>query len=77
MDLNKTTKTLCGILFIAAFFALYSWASNKDYEGVVLYNMPQEVYEHIYLKLGNGCSDQDIVDEYMSNKKHYEALCIP
>lgn len=77
MDLNKTAKTLCGILIIAAFFALYFWASSKDYQGVVLYNMPQEAYEQIYLELGDGCSDQDIVDEYMSNKKHYDSLCIP
>lgn len=74
MDLNKTAKTLCGILLIAAFFALYSWASSKDYEGVVLYNMPQEAYEQIYLELGDGCLDKDIVEIYMKNKKYYDSL---
>lgn len=40
----------------------------------IVYAMPQEAYEAIYLKLGNGCTDRQIADEYMANKQYYDAL---
>lgn len=77
MDLNRTTKALCAILGLCAFFAVFCWASQKDYEETVIYSMPQEAYEQIYIELGHGCADEEIIEKYMSNKKHYDSLCFP
>lgn len=77
MDLNKTTRTLCAILGICAFLAVFCWASKKDYEETILYSMPQAAYEQIYVELGSGCKDKEIVEKYMSNKKYYDSLCLP
>lgn len=77
MDLNKTTKRLCGVISITAFFALFAWASNEDYKETVLTSMPQGVYEQIYAELGHGCTDRQIIGKYMSNQKYYDSLCTP
>lgn len=74
MDLNKTTKKLCIVIAVAAFFALMAWASTEDYKETVLYNMPQEAYEQIYLELGHGCTDRQVIDKYISNKEYYDSL---
>lgn len=74
MDLNKTTRTLCAILGICAFLAVFCWASQKDYEETILYSMPQAAYEQIYIELGNGCADKEIVKRYLSNKTYYDGL---
>ena len=49
-------------------------AGSADYTEQVVYTMPQEAYETIYLKLGDGCSDKQIANEYMSNKEYYDSL---
>lgn len=75
MNMNKLTKQC--IAFAAgtiAFFALMGVAGTSDYTEQVLYTMPQEAYEQIYLELGDGCNDSEIVSKYMSNKGYYDSL---
>lgn len=73
-DLNNITKGLCFLLAVTAFFAILGIAGRCDYEEQVIYTMPQEAYETIYLKLGDGCSNKQIINEYMNNKKFYDSL---
>ncbi|MDO4163982.1 MAG: hypothetical protein Q4D56_06305 [Bacteroides sp.] len=74
-DINKISRTVTVFaLGFIAFFALLGWAGSMEYTEQVLYTMPQEAYEAIYLKLGDGCSDRAIVKEYMDHKKYYDSL---
>ena len=73
--MNKITKQVTMLVagFIA-FFILLGIAGKMDYAEQNVYNMPQEAYEAIYLKLGDGCSDCQIANEYMANKQYYDSL---
>lgn len=75
MNMNRLTKQC--LVFAAGmitFFVLMGIAGTSDYTEQVLYTMPQEAYEQIYLELGDGCSDREIVSKYMSNKDYYDSL---
>lgn len=74
MELNRTTKRTCGILAIIAFFILFAWASNEEYKDVVISSMSNAAYEYIHEELGDGCSTQEIVERYKSNKTFYDSL---
>lgn len=72
MNLNKTTRTICGILSIAAFFALLGVAGTYDKVEQVKYNMPDAIYYRIKSELGSRCTDKAITDTYLLNKKYYD-----
>lgn len=75
MNMNRLTKQCIAFTAaIIAFIALMGIAGTVDYTEQVLYTMPQEAYEQIYLELGDGCSDRQIVTKYMSNKDYYDSL---
>lgn len=67
----KTTKIIFAVL---AVFAAFAFAGTTDYTEQVLYTMPQDAYEQIVLHLGDGCTDREIVYEYMNNKGYYDSL---
>lgn len=73
--MNRLTKQV--IIFASgfiAFFAIIGIVGNMDYTEQVIYTMPQKVYEEIYLKLGNECTDSQISNEYLSNKSYYDSI---
>ena len=75
MNFNRVTKQI--VVFVAGFImflCLLGIAGSTDRTEQIVYAMPQEAYEAIYLKLGNGCTDRQIADEYMANKQYYDAL---
>lgn len=75
MNLNRLTKQVT--VFVIGFFAFFCFlgiAGSSDYNEQIVYTMPQEAYEAIYLKLGDGCSNKQIAEEYMSNKLYYDSL---
>lgn len=75
MNFNRLTKQI--IAFIAGFIAfllLIGVAGNFDRTEQIVYNMPQEAYEEVYLKLGSGCTDSQIAKEYLSNKSYYDSI---
>lgn len=75
MYINRLSKQVT--VFIAgfiAFFFLLGYAGTQELTEQIVYTMPQEVYDTICLKLGDKCSDKQIADEYMSNKKYYDSL---
>lgn len=75
MNFNRTTKQIA--LFVTGFILfifLMGIGGSADYAEQVVYTMPQEAYEAIYLKLGDGCSNREIANEYMSNKQYYDSL---
>lgn len=75
MNMNRLTKQVIAfVVGIIAFFTLMGIAGTIDYTEEILSTMPQEAYEQIYLELGDGCSDLQIVDKYMSDKKYYDSL---
>lgn len=73
--MNKNTiKSILTAVGIIAFLIVFAWASNEDYKETVIYSMPNEAYMEIYNKLGHGCTDSQIIDEYMENKKYYDSF---
>lgn len=73
MNLNIISyKTACIAIATAAFFCLLGWAGHQDYVEHVYYNMPDQVYEAITLKLGDGASNSEVVREYMDNKQYWD-----
>lgn len=73
--MNQLTKQV--VIFTIGFFALFCLlgiVGSADYSEQVVYTMPQEAYEAIFLKLGSDCSDRQIAKEYMSNKEFYDSL---
>ncbi|EGN00214.1 hypothetical protein HMPREF1017_00740 [Bacteroides ovatus 3_8_47FAA] len=72
--MNRFTKQSLIIAGIIIFFFLIGIAGSSEYTEQVVYTMPQEAYETIYLKLGDDCSDKQIATEYMNNRKYYDSL---
>ena len=74
MNFNRVTKQI--VVFVAGFIMFFCLLGigTTDRTEQIVYAMPQEAYEAIYLKLGNGCTDRQIADEYMANKQYYDAL---
>lgn len=75
MNINRLTKQV--VAFIAGFITflcLLGLAGSAERVEQIVYTMPQEAYEAVYLKLGDGCSQREIADEYMSDKQYYDAL---
>ena len=72
MDMNTISQnTILGLLLAGTVVA-----AREDYNMDVLDTIPDEVYDEIVSNLGEGCSDGDIVDEYMENKEHYDSLYV-
>lgn len=57
---------LAMIVFIAICFA-GSWEYSLSIEERIK-SIPDSVYEHIYLKLGNTCTDAEILNYYDTHK---------
>ena len=70
--MNKLTKYT---LLVVALLLLLGIAGRCDYNESVIYNMPDNVYQVLKTELGNP-SDSRLVDEYMSNRKHWDSLAI-
>lgn len=69
-QLNRIVSALA----LVAFLILFAWASTADYRETVIRSMPNETYHAIYTKLGHGCTDSEIVEEYNNNRSHYDSL---
>ncbi len=74
MNLNQTTRTLCSIIGVCAMICILGVAGNSDRVEQVKYNMPDEAYHYIISSLGGNCSDSDITETYLSNKKYYDSI---
>lgn len=73
--MNRLTKqTLVFIGGMILFLFVIGKAGRLERIEQIVYTMPQEAYEQIYLKLGNGCTDYEIAEEYLSNKKYYDSI---
>lgn len=72
--MNKLSeKLIIGILFLSLFVA-YGIAGTEDYNQMVIDSMPDEAYYEITQKLGQGCSNSDIVREYKTNREYYDSF---
>lgn len=67
-------QVLAFTLGCIAFFFLVGLVGRQDYAEQVVYTMPQEAYEQIVLKLGDGASKVEIANEYQDNKEYYDSL---
>lgn len=73
--MNKLTKqTLVFVSGMILFLFAIGIAGRLERTEQIVYTMPQEAYEQIYLKLGNGCTDYEIAKEYLSNKEYYDNI---
>ena len=74
MSMNKLSERLIiGILFLLLFIA-YGIAGAEDYNQEVIDSMPDEAYYEIVQKLGQECSNSDIVREYKTNREYYDSF---
>lgn len=75
MSINRLTKqTLAFVTGFILLFLVLGIAGSADRTEQIVYTMPQEAYEEIYLKLGNECTDSQIAKEYISNKRYYDSI---
>ncbi|WP_455668241.1 hypothetical protein [Phocaeicola sp.] len=73
--MNRLSKQVSAfVLGFIAFFFLIGLAGRQEYAEQVVYTMPQEAYEQIVVKLGDGASKCDIADEYQNNKAFYDKI---
>lgn len=75
MNVNRFSKqVIVFIVGIVGFFFVLGMAGKSEYNETVIYNMPETAYRIIVDSLGNGCSDTQIVNTYLSNKDYYDSL---
>ncbi len=73
--MNRLSKqTLVFITGFVLFIIAIGLAGKTERTEQIVYTMPQEAYEEIYLKLGNGCTDHQIAKEYLSNQRYYDSI---
>lgn len=70
-NLNIISKRIC-IALGAAVFIILGWTGHQDYVEQICYNMPENTYKAISLKLGDRASNSAIAKEYMKNKKFWD-----
>lgn len=70
MIMNKLTKYT---LLVVALLLLLGIAGRCDYNESVIYNMPDNVYQVMKVKLDNP-SDSRLVDEYVNNRNHWDSI---
>lgn len=68
--MNKLTKYT---LLVVALPLLLGIAGRCDYNESVIYNMPDNVYQVMKVKLDNP-SDSRLVDEYVNNRNHWDSI---
>lgn len=68
--MNKLTKYT---LLVVALLLLLGIAGRCDYNESVIYNMPDNVYQVMKVKLDNP-SDSRLVDEYVNNRNHWDNI---
>lgn len=75
MSVNRFSKQIIVfIVGIVGFFFVLGMAGKSEYNETVIYNMSETAYRIIVDSLGNGCSDTQIVNTYLSNKDYYDSL---
>lgn len=68
--MNKLTKYT---LLVVVLLLLLGIAGRCDYNESVIYNMPDNVYQVMKVKLDNP-SDSRLVDEYVNNRNHWDSI---
>lgn len=68
--MNKLTKYT---LLVVALLLLLGIAGRCDYNESVIYNMPDNVYQVMKVKLDNP-SDSRLVNEYVNNRNHWDSI---
>lgn len=75
MNINKVSKQIAVFaLGFTGFFFILGIVGKSDYNEEVIYNMTETAYNVIVDSLGEGCSDTQIVNTYLSNKDYYDSL---
>lgn len=59
-------------LLLIGFLAVLALAAREDYNTEVLDMMDTDTYEFVKSNLHEGCSDSEIVDEYIARKEWYD-----
>lgn len=72
MDMNTISRNTFLSLLLAGTIVAFGMAAREDYEISVMETIPDEAYREITAKLGEGCSQGDIVTEYMDNREEYD-----
>lgn len=75
MELNKISlKTIIWAIVVLAFFVVMNKACRCEYNEDIRHIMGNEVYHIIKDKIGEGCTDDAIVEEYTTKQWYYDSL---
>lgn len=69
-DLSQKTILILLLVVTAVAFLL---AGTEDYDQRMIESIPDEAYQEIVEDLGVGCSERDIVAEYVDNITYYDS----
>lgn len=72
MKKEKLIWTILGVVFIITILGI---GGTVDRIEQTIYHMDETTYKTIKTKLGNDCSDYEIVKEYNKNKDFYDKQC--
>lgn len=71
MCVNKLSlNILCGLIILL----VIGVAGRYDYNEEVIYNISDNTYRAIKAKVGNDCSDTELVNEYQKNKIYWDNI---
>lgn len=74
MNMNKISSRILYVIVAMAFLFVYGKAGEFDYNEEVKQEMGNSIYFIIKDKIGDNCSDSDIVKEYKKKQEYYDHL---
>lgn len=70
----KVNGLSLNILCVLALILIIGVAGRYDYNEEIIYNMPDRTYKAIKRKLGDKCSDTELVNEYQRNPVYWDNI---
>lgn len=68
------TKNLCAIIAAVIVIGGCMYSGRVEYNDAVLSGMSEEKYEYIKSHLSTSATPEDVVREYMLNRKYYDSI---
>lgn len=72
--MNKVSKRF--VMLVAAIVVIGGciYSGRVEYNDAVLSGMSADKYQYIHDRLGDRASQEDVVKEYMINRKYYDSI---
>lgn len=70
----KVNRLCLNIFCVLVAFLIIGVAGRYDYNEDIIYNMPDNAYKALKKKLGDKCSDTELVNEYQKNTVYWDSI---